>query len=472
LAFNPEPASLDPAASPRLHRLAGLGLPIGFLRLVKGAPERAAIATGQVDAVVDPASGNVFLLPGAQQALHARQTRASSLLALAADWTWEQDENHRFTSHTGTAVRERAPCEAIVAGKALWELGLMTRPGLDWSTHRQQLEWRATFRDLELGWTNAAGDMRWVSLDGEPVFDAQDRFKGYRGTLRDITYRERLRTFAQAWRESRDESPDEPPEPLPRVAPGDAQGEPVANALLAALPLEDRQRLAAELKPVALACGDVLCTPGERIRYVYFPTDALVSLRTSVKDGLAMEVGLVGREGMVGVSVALGTDVSTVRAVVLQGGAALRMSAARFRRLFRDSLPLQAESCRFIQAKLAVARQTAACARFHLLEARLAGWLLGAGDRIGSAELHFTHDSLATVLGVRRSGVTQAAAELERRRLISYRRGEIRVIDRHGLEAASCGCYAALNGMSLPGHPGHPGHLGRRSRSAAPGPGS
>lgn len=197
---NAQTDALDAGAPQGRPQRAALGLPAGILRLVKGAPERAAIATGQVDAVLDPASGNVFLLPGARQAVHARQARASSLLALAADWTWEQDENYRFTSHTATAARGRAPCEALVAGQPLWECGLTVRPGQDWNTHRQQLEWRATFRDLELGWTNAAGQERWVCLDGEPVFDAQDQFKGYRGTARDITYRERVRTLAQAAR--------------------------------------------------------------------------------------------------------------------------------------------------------------------------------------------------------------------------------------------------------------------------------
>jgi CRP-like cAMP-binding protein/PAS domain-containing protein len=445
--MNTQHHALDTSAPQGPPRRAGLGLPAGFLRLVKGAPERAAIATGQVDAVVDPASGKVFLLPGAQEALHARQARASSLLALAADWTWEQDENYLFTSHAGTAARERGPCEAIVPGKPLWDLGLATRLGLDWRTHRQQLEWRATFRDLELGWTNAAGDTRWLSLDGEPVFDAQDRFRGYRGTLRDITHRERLRTLAQAAvRAGVAEGLGDPPDFSLRRPRDEAESR--LNALLAALPVEDRHRVAAELKPVTLTFGEVLFAPGERIRYVYFPTDALVSLSTSVKGGPAMEVGLVGREGMVGVSVALGLEVATVRAVVLQAGGALRISVARFRRWFRDSLSLQAESCRFIHTKLAMARQTAACARFHLVEARLADWLLRACDHIGGPELHFTQDSLAAALGVRRAGITHAASGLQRRRLISYRRGDIHVLDRKGLEDTSCGCYTSMKDIA------------------------
>jgi PAS domain-containing protein len=171
--------------------------PAGLLRLVKSAPERAAIAAGQVDAIVDPASGNVFLLPDAQRALHERQSRLGALLALAADWLWEQDEHYLFTSHTGVGTRSPEPCAAITLGKPLWELGWVVGPGIDWDTHRQQLEWRATFRDLEVGWTDCAQEMRWISIDGEPVFDALDRFKGYRGTMRDITTRERVRLLAR-----------------------------------------------------------------------------------------------------------------------------------------------------------------------------------------------------------------------------------------------------------------------------------
>ncbi|MBL8344691.1 MAG: Crp/Fnr family transcriptional regulator [Rubrivivax sp.] len=227
----------------------------------------------------------------------------------------------------------------------------------------------------------------------------------------------------------------------------------MANALLAALPAEDLRRMSADLKPVTLAFGDVLCAPGEPVPYVYFPTDAVVSLRQGVKDGSAMEVGMVGHEGMVGASLVLGSDVSTIRAVVLRAGDALRMTAASFRRMFRTSLPLQAEACRFVHSKLALARQTAACARFHLLEARLASWLLGASERIGSPGLHFTQDSLASVLGVRRVGVTRAASNLEQRRLISYRRGDIRILDRAGLVAASCGCHTSFGPRDGPRGP-------------------
>lgn len=172
--------------------------PAGILRLVKGGPERAAIAAGQVDAVVDPASGHVVLLPDAQRALHERQARMGDLLALTADWLWEQDEHYLFTVYTGIASQSPQPCAAITLGQPLWDLGLVAGPGVDWDTHRQQLEWRTTYRDLEVGWPDPAQVMRWLSIDGEPVFDATDRFKGYRGTMRDITRRERVRRLASA----------------------------------------------------------------------------------------------------------------------------------------------------------------------------------------------------------------------------------------------------------------------------------
>jgi PAS domain-containing protein len=172
------------------------GIAAGVLRLVKSAPEREAIAAGQVDAVIDPASGEVILLPDAQQALHQRQARIASLLALAADWVWEQDENYCFVSHASTAPGDPTPRPENMLGKPLWELGFRTTAGFDWDTHRQQLDWRATFRDLELEWTDGADEVRWVRLDGEPIFDAQDEFKGYHGIMRDVTRRKWLQALA------------------------------------------------------------------------------------------------------------------------------------------------------------------------------------------------------------------------------------------------------------------------------------
>lgn len=222
-------------------------------------------------------------------------------------------------------------------------------------------------------------------------------------------------------------------------------GTPIANSLLAALPDSDYQGLLAGLEPVTLTYGEVLCEPGEPIRHVYFPGDCLVSLLTKVDGHHAVEVGLVGWDGMVGVSLVLGADVASVRALVQGTGTAMRMNAARFRREFRKSLPLQDEVYRFVEAKLAQARQTAACNRFHVVENRLARWLLMTGDRMRSDEFLLTQAFLADMLGVRRVGVTGAACALQRRHLISYCRGRIRILDRKGLEAAACKCYQPTN---------------------------
>jgi CRP-like cAMP-binding protein len=225
-------------------------------------------------------------------------------------------------------------------------------------------------------------------------------------------------------------------------------GGPIVNSLLAALSREDYRSLLAELEPVALTPGEVLYDPGDRMRYVYFVNDGQVSLLIVMADRKALEVGLVGSEGMIGVPLALGTDVSPVRAQVQGPGSALRMKAASFGEALGRCLPLQREVLRYAYAKLMQARQSAACNRFHQVEARLAGWLLLTGDRVGSDHFHLTHEVVADTLGVRRVGVTNAASSLQRRKLISYQRGSIRILDRQGLMAAACECYEIVRNLA------------------------
>ena len=213
-----------------------------------------------------------------------------------------------------------------------------------------------------------------------------------------------------------------------------------ANGLLAALPRRDYERLLAELELVALTYGEVLYEPGARIRYVYFPNDAIVSLLVVVEHK-ALEVSLVGREGLVGIPLALGADLAPVRALVQGTGSALRMKTASFREELERCVPLQREIYRYAYAKLLQARQTAACNRFHQVDRRLARWLLMTHDRVRGNRVHLTHEFLADMLGVRRVGVTTAAAELQRRGLIEYHRGDIRILDRRRLESAACSCY-------------------------------
>ena len=218
----------------------------------------------------------------------------------------------------------------------------------------------------------------------------------------------------------------------------------IANSLLAGLPRKDDLRLLPGLGSVELGFGEVLYEPGKPIRYVYFPDQSLVSLLTLVEGHLALEVGLVGRDGMVGIPLALGIDSSSVRALVQGGGPALRMTAARFRSELSRSQPLQRELYRYVHKLMAQISQTAGCNRFHVVQARLARWLLMTRDRVRSGEFRMTHEFLSHMLGVRRVGVTEAAGALQRRKLIEYSRGNIRILDHPGLEKAACACYEGI----------------------------
>jgi CRP-like cAMP-binding protein len=218
---------------------------------------------------------------------------------------------------------------------------------------------------------------------------------------------------------------------------------PASNRLLDALPSSDRRQMLAGCETVELRFADVLYASGERLSHVYFPTTSFISLIMPVDASSSLEVGLVGNEGMFGIPLALGVDVAPMRAVVQGAGSALRMDAAAFCRELGRSLPLQREIDRYAFVHLSHLAQTAACTRFHLVEARLARWLLMTQDRAHADTFRITQEFLAFMLGVRRVGVTQAATALQKRSLIHYSRGNITVLDRRGLKAASCGCYKA-----------------------------
>jgi len=229
---------------------------------------------------------------------------------------------------------------------------------------------------------------------------------------------------------------------MPAAKPSHAE-----NHLLAAIPHQAYLRMLPGLKPVDLEYGEILYEPMDRIRFVYFPNNCLVSLLTTVDTNRTLEVGMVGNEGMVGMPLALGVGSSSVRALVQGSGSAMRMTAARFRTEFKNNLPLQRALFRYNHLLMAQISQTAACNRFHEAPPRLARWLLMTSDRLHTDQFRLTHEFLSHMLGVRRVGVTQAASALERKKLIEYSRGNISILQRKGLEAAACTCYRVVRNL-------------------------
>jgi CRP-like cAMP-binding protein len=224
-------------------------------------------------------------------------------------------------------------------------------------------------------------------------------------------------------------------------------GRPCGNAILGALPSTVSRGLIARCEPVDLQFGAKICESGDRIQHVYFPIDSFISLISSLDARPRLEVGLVGSEGMVGAPLLLGVDVTQLRTIVQGAGRALRMSAPQFSRELQHSPALEATLKRYVYVLMSQLAQLAACTHFHVLEARLARWLLMTRDRAHADTFDITQEFLAYMLGVRRVGITNAAGVLRKRRLIRYARGRMTILDRRGLEAVSCECYAVANQM-------------------------
>lgn len=219
----------------------------------------------------------------------------------------------------------------------------------------------------------------------------------------------------------------------------------VVNRLIAGLPRKERKRILDHCDLVDLAFGEILCESDKPISHVYFPVTGFISQLTIITGHPPLEMGLIGNEGMLGASLMLGVNFAPLRALVQGNGSALRISTAEFQRDLAECPSLHRVLNRYLYVTMAQLSQTAACNHFHEIEPRLARWLLMTHDRAHSNHFHLTHEFLADMLGVRRSGITVAAGALQGKNLIGYTRGEISILDRSGLEAAACECYEAVN---------------------------
>lgn len=216
---------------------------------------------------------------------------------------------------------------------------------------------------------------------------------------------------------------------------------PGRNQLIERLPRADRQRLMAQCEAVALDQAAVLCEQGQSSSHAYFPTEGFISLVTETPGHPGLEVGLVGPEGMLGAELALGVPLAPWRGLVQGPGTALRIGRMALRRELMHSNAMRNSLHRHLYVLMTQLAATAACVRFHLIGPRLARWLLTSQDRAQTDHFHITHETLSSMLGVRRVGITMAAGDLQRSGLITYHRGEIIVLDRPGLEATACACY-------------------------------
>ena len=412
-------------------------------RIVKGSAELRAFEAGQIDAIMDPATVSAILLPAARSAPQNPHQLALEVLDALPGGACVLDS-------LGTVLMTNRAWRAFAA----------THSGVGLSV-RQGASFIAAYRDAPPEKPPHAGAMaagfRQVMSGASPRFRREFVCRGRNGhcaftlTIARITSdgdvhalvtRENIRTH-------------KPTGTVRRI--GSAKADRISteartatsNRLLNVLPDEEFQRLLVGFEPVNLAYGQVLYEPGDQIEFVYFPNDCPVSLLTVVEGHRSLEVGLVGREGIVGSRLALGGTTSSDRALVQGSGTAVRMKSAHFLRELRRSPGLQRVLLRFIDTLLIQVTANAACNRFHLVGERLARWLLMTRERSPSRKFYLTHDFLANMLGTRRESVTEAASTLKLLHLIDYNRGTITILDQPGLEAASCSCYQRVKVAGL-----------------------
>jgi CRP-like cAMP-binding protein len=220
--------------------------------------------------------------------------------------------------------------------------------------------------------------------------------------------------------------------------------DPIQNRLLAALPADEYQRLAANLQPVSFSLGEVVYEFAGTLDYVFFPTSSIISLLYTMENGSSAEMGLTGNDGIVGIALFMGGNTMPNRAVVQSAGGAFKLKAKLLQDEFALGGTFQRLLLRYTQALITQISQTAVCNRLHSVEQQLCRWLLLSHDRLNSNELVMTQELIADMLGVRREGVTVAAGRLQDEGAISYVRGRIQILDREKLEAAVCECYQVV----------------------------
>lgn len=219
----------------------------------------------------------------------------------------------------------------------------------------------------------------------------------------------------------------------------------LSNKVLNTLPDAEFARLLPGLEPVSLSAAERLAEMGEAARFVYFPESSVISCHADMQDGKSAEVGMIGKEGVAGLSALLGARPAAQSLKVTVGGSALRMRRPEFERELRQGEALRQSLLTYAGEYLTQVSQRAACATLHRMEQRLAVWLLMLSDRLGGEPIEMTHERIAYHLGVRRAGVTEIAGEMQRAGMIHYTRGSLRVTDREALESVACECYGALS---------------------------
>jgi CRP-like cAMP-binding protein len=404
-------------------------------QIVTGAAEIQAFEAGQIDAVMDASTSSAILSPGARTALRGSNSFVREVLdALPVEAC--------VVDSAGTVIMTNRAWRGFVAASAGAGLGVREGANLFTACNDAAGDERTHAAAVARGFRQVLAGARqeyWREYvcpghGGYCAFTLTIAPIAADGVMHGLVTRENVSVH-----KGTDVSRGARQTIAGRIDAVTRAGTP--NRILSALPDKDYERMLGRLEPVDLTYGQVLFQPGERIDFVYFPSDCPVSLLTVVDGNRSLEVGLVGCEGMIGTPLALGGTTSSVRALVQGTGTAVRMKSVDFLKTLRRSPDLQRALFRFIELLMIQVAQNAACNCFHLVEERLARWLLMTRERVPSNSFYLTHGLLADMLGTRRESVTGAANALKRRRLINYNRGRITVINQRGLEAAACVCF-------------------------------